>query len=82
MLLFCHSFIKAHLMTPPVVLKHNHPLVPRSMEIVHRIAVSFKPVKIFIASTVLILFHFMSFSCRNGFVPIICMKLCRIQQVI
>lgn len=30
----------AHAMTPPVVLKHNHPLVPRSMETVNRIAVS------------------------------------------
>lgn len=30
----------AHAMTPPVVLKHNHPLVPRSMEGVNAIAVS------------------------------------------
>lgn len=32
----------AHAMTPPVVLKHNHPLVPTSMETVNTIAVSSK----------------------------------------
>lgn len=32
----------AHLMTPPVVLKHNHPMVPRTMDGVNAIAVGFK----------------------------------------
>lgn len=31
-----------HAMTPPVVLKHNHPLVLRNMETVNTIAVSSK----------------------------------------
>lgn len=31
-----------HAMTPPVVLKHNHPLVLRNMETVNTVAVSSK----------------------------------------
>ncbi|XP_055300714.1 lipase 1-like [Sitodiplosis mosellana] len=32
----------AHLMTPPVILKHNHPMVPRSMDGVHAVAAWFR----------------------------------------